>query len=58
MVEANTVTLSWSPVKDAEYYIVYIYDADGNPQSERKFTSTPYTTTLPRAQAIHAASCG
>ena len=46
VVEANTVTLSWSPVKDAEYYIVYIYDADGNPvQSERVYTNS-YTTTL------------
>lgn len=51
VVEANTVTLSWSSVKDAEYYIIYIYDAEGNPVQNERVYDTSYTTTLAEGSA-------
>ncbi|WP_295730508.1 M6 family metalloprotease domain-containing protein [uncultured Muribaculum sp.] len=45
-VDANSVALSWSGVDGVEYYILTIYDKEGNPVVNERVYGTSYGLTL------------
>jgi M6 family metalloprotease-like protein len=46
-IDANTVTLSWNKISDAEYYVVKILDSDSNVIVNNEYVyDTNYTITL------------